>query len=66
MTKIHDKITVYSEDGDTDYPAQIQITLDGTKPDCPVTFWAEEKAFFSMGNDEIERFCEMLKEMKLE
>ncbi len=66
MNKTTDKITIYSEDGDPEYSAQMEISLDGTKPDCPVTFWMGGNAFFSMGNHEVARFCELLKEMELE
>lgn len=60
MTIITDKLTVYSEDGDRNHPAILEITMDGTQPTCPVTFWQDDKAVFSMGNDEIPAFIKAL------
>lgn len=60
MTTITEKITIYAEDGDRDHPASLEITLDGTQQSCPVTFWQDDKAVFSMGNDEISAFIKAL------
>ena len=63
MTTITETITICSEDGDRDYPSSIQIKLDGTQPNCPVTFWKDEVAVFSMAADEIPAFCSALSAM---
>jgi len=60
MTTITEKITVCSEDGDACYPSVLDLRMDGSKPDCPVTFWANGKAVFSMSSDEIPAFCKAL------
>lgn len=63
MTTILEKITIYSENGDRDYPATLEISMNGKKPDCPVTFWWDGKPVFSLGADEIHQFCEELEKM---
>lgn len=60
MTTITERLTIHSEDGDRNYPASLEITMDGTQQDCPVTFWQDDKAVFSMGNDEIPAFIKAL------
>jgi len=60
MTTITYKLTVYSEDGDRNHPASLEITMDGTQQTCPVTFWKDDKAVFSMGNDELPAFIKAL------
>jgi hypothetical protein len=42
MTTITEGIIVYSEDGDSEYPHQLEIRMDGLKPTCPVTFWMDD------------------------
>ena len=63
MTTIIEKITVYSEFGDREHPSKIQLSMDGSQPECPVTFWHDGKAFFSMGADEIGEFIEQLQKL---
>jgi hypothetical protein len=60
MTTIIEKITVCSEDGDSEFPALLEMTMDGSKPTCPVTFWFDKKPVFSMAVHEIEEFCKEL------
>jgi hypothetical protein len=60
MTTITEIMTICSEEGDSDYPSSLQIKLDGTQPNCPVTFWADGVAVFSMASDEIPGFCKAL------
>lgn len=60
MTIITEKFTIFSEDGDRNYPATLLCTMDGSQQDCPVTFWQDDKAVFSMGNDEIPAFIKAL------
>ncbi len=60
MTIITDRLTIHSEDGDRNYPSSLEITMDDTQQTCPVTFWQEDKAVFSMGNDEISAFIKAL------
>ncbi len=60
MTIITEKLTLYSEDGDGNHPASLMLSMDGSQRDCPVTFWQDGKAVFSMGNDEIPAFIKAL------
>jgi hypothetical protein len=60
MTTITEKITIHSEDGEKSHPSEITLTMDGSQPDCPVTFWADGKPVFSLGSHEIAEFCEQL------
>jgi hypothetical protein len=60
VTIITEKLTIYSEDGDTKHPASLMLTMDGSQQDCRVTFWQNGKAVFSMGNDEIPAFIKAL------
>ena len=60
MTIINERLTIHSEDGDRNYPASLKITVDGTQPACPVTFWQDDKAVFSMANDELPAFIKAL------
>ena len=60
MTTITERITVCSEDGDPEYPSTMEIRMDGSKPECPVTFWMDETPVFSMASDEMPAFCKAL------
>jgi hypothetical protein len=64
MTTITTEIIIYSEDGDGKYPASIILRMDDSKPDCPVTFWADGKPVFSLGYQEISKFCKILTSMQ--
>lgn len=63
MTLITEKITVHSDDGDSNYPCTLDLRMDGTQMDCPVTFYQEGKPVFSMGAAEIPAFCDALRAM---
>lgn len=64
MTTILEKITVYSEDGDRAYPNSLGIQMDGSQPNCPVTFYdGDGKPVFSMAADEISGFIKELVKM---
>jgi hypothetical protein len=63
MTTITEKIIVHSNDGDSDYPCTLDIRMDATQMDCPVTFYQEEKPVFSMAAAEIPAFCAALSAM---
>jgi hypothetical protein len=60
MTIITEIITVYSDDGDREYPSAMKIRMDGSKPECPVTFWMDKTPVFSMAAAEIPEFCKAL------
>jgi len=64
MTTITTEIIIYSEDGDSKHPASITLKMDDSKPDCPVTFLADDKPVFSLGYQEISKFCETLTSMQ--
>lgn len=57
------KITVYSELGDPSKPSFVEISMDGSKPDCPITFRHDGNDFFSMGAEEISDFVEALQSL---
>lgn len=64
MTTIIKKITVYSEDGDMAYPNSLEIQMDGTQPNCRVTFCdGDGKPVFSMAAEEIRAFITQLAKM---
>lgn len=63
MTATTHKITLCSDEGDSKYPGVIDIVLDPTQMDCPVTFWANGVPVFSLGAAEIPAFCEALSSM---
>jgi hypothetical protein len=63
MKVIIEKITIYSDNGDKLYPCEIEIKMDGSKPDCPITLMKDKKPLFSMGSDEVDEFCKALKAM---
>jgi hypothetical protein len=60
MNIITEKITIYSEDGDKNHPASLEVSMDGNQRECPITFWQDGKAVLSMANDEIDAFCKAL------
>lgn len=63
MTTIIHKIRIYSEEGNPAHPAEIEVTMDGGLPDCPLTFWIDGKAVFSMGCGEVHEFCEQIQKL---
>lgn len=63
MTKNLIEIEILSEDGDDSHPATLTLRLDGSKPDCPITFYSDGKAVFSLGNDEISEFVAALESL---
>ena len=54
---------MYSEYGDRQYPCEIVVEMDGTKPDTPVTFYSGGMPIFSLGSDEISEFCEQISKL---
>jgi hypothetical protein len=60
MTTITHQIKIYSEEGDRDHPSELEVRMDGSKPECPLTFWVDGKAVFSMGSCEVHEFCKEL------
>ena len=65
MTTITEKIIISSEDGDREYPSTLDVRMDGTQINCPVTFYSSRtgKPVFSMASDEIPAFCKALSAM---
>jgi hypothetical protein len=63
MTTNIEQITIYSEFGDQAHPHEITISMDGSKPETPITFWRDGQPVFSMGSDEIHEFCQQLQKM---
>jgi len=67
MEKIINAIELHSDASNTEVPTRITIELDGTTPECPVTFRdaASGQAFFIMTNDEIPDFITALEQFAL-
>jgi hypothetical protein len=67
MHIITEKIIISSEDGDSDYPSTLDVRIDCTQPNCPVSFYSSMtgKPIFSMAADEIPAFCAALRTMDL-
>lgn len=63
MKKQVTKITIHSELGCANHPTMIEISMDGSQPDCPITFWHDGEPFFSMGSEEISDFIEALQSL---
>ncbi len=63
MTTIITKIEFNAEYGDDQYPTTITAKMDGSKPDCPITLYAGGLPVFSMGENEVEHFCQELKRL---
>ena len=63
MNAIITKTEINSEDGDSQYPSSITLKMDGSKRECPVTFWVDDKPVFSLAADEIPAFCRALSAM---
>ena len=63
MTGTITQTEINSEDGDSKYPSTIILKLDGSKRECPVTFWVDDKPVFSLAADEIPAFCRALSAM---
>jgi hypothetical protein len=63
MTTITEKIRIYSEDGDKEHPSEIIVTMNGSKPDCPITFWHDDKPIFSLGGCELDEFIEEIRKL---
>jgi hypothetical protein len=54
------QISIFSENGDNQYPNEIVAEIDGTKHNCPITFYSDGIAIFSLGSGELEEFCDLL------
>ena len=65
MTIIPKQIEVYSEDGLAEVNNGLTLELDGSTPDCPITFYLNEEAVFSLGNHEVSEFIEALNSLVL-
>jgi hypothetical protein len=61
MHIITEKITISSEDGDRNYPCTLELRMDGTQMDCPITFYQDGKPVFSLAAAEIPAFCDALR-----
>jgi hypothetical protein len=57
------QIRIFSEDGNREYPYELVIDMDGTKPTCPITFYSAGIPVFSLGSDEVDQFCEELQKL---
>lgn len=60
MNTLTEKLRIYSENGDSQYPNELIAEMDGATPDCPITFYRDGVAVFSMGSEEVAEFCEAI------
>jgi hypothetical protein len=51
---------IHSEFGDREINRWITIEMDGSKPDCPITFIVDGNPVFSIGSEEIDDFVKAL------
>ena len=58
MNTMIEQIRIFSESGDRQYPNELVAEIDGTKPDCPITFYCGGHPVFSLGCHEVAEFCE--------
>lgn len=63
MTSITHVIHVYSENGDPEFPGDIRLSMNGSNPDCPITFFQKGEPVFSLGSDEVDDFCKLLQSL---
>lgn len=63
MTSITHEIHVYSENGDPEHPGDMRLSMNGSNPDCPITFFRDGKPVFSLGADEVDDFCKLLQSL---
>ena len=63
MNTLTEQIRIYSEDGEADINREITLKMVGNDPNCPITFYVDDKAVFSLGSDEVDDFRETLKSL---
>lgn len=63
MNTLIETIRFISENGDNQYPDELTAKIDGTKPECPITLYSGGIPIFSLGEDEMDDFCEQLKSL---
>ena len=63
MTASIEQVKIYSESGDGKYPNDLVAKMDGSQPDCPITFYSGGVPVFSLGADEVAEFCEELSKL---
>jgi hypothetical protein len=55
------QIQIFSEN--REYPNELIIDIDGTKPTCPITFYSAGIPVFSLASYEVDQFCEELQKL---
>lgn len=63
MTTLTTRLDMHSENGDRKTNNAITLELDGSQPDCPISFIVNGKAAFSLGADEVDEFVAHLKSL---
>ena len=63
MDTIIEQIRICSELGKNGINSEITLKMAGNDPNCPITFYVDNKAVFSLGSDEVHDFCEHLKSL---
>ena len=60
MTTLTTRLDIHSETGDRKTNNAITLEMDGSQPDCPISFIVDGKPVFSLGADEAEEFSTRL------
>ena len=63
MTTLTTRLDIHSETGDRECGNAITLDMDGSQPDCPVSFIVDGKPVFSLGSDEVHKFTEALESL---
>ena len=63
MTKNITRMDLYSDNGQRDQGNDITLEMDGSKPDCPISFIVDGKPVFSLGADEVAEFTKALESL---
>lgn len=54
---------LYSENGKRDQGHAITLEMDGSEPDCPISFVFDGKPVFSLGADEVDEFTKAIESL---
>ena len=63
MTTLTTRLDIHAENGDRKTNNTITLELDGSQPDCPISFIIDGKPVFSLGADEVDEFTTHLQSL---
>ena len=63
MTRLTTRLDIHSETGDCKTNNAVTLEMDGSQPDCPISFIIDGKPVFSLGADEVSQFAESLESL---